>query len=281
MTFGTFIEPDSELETLKDPNDKLNIPVYSGYRAFSHGHSFAGRNKIFDDIHRRTRKFKVAYEDQCSIKYYFDLVSTMRDFAGEYDRVVEVGVYMGGSSSIFGGCIDRFDFDLDLVDISADFLRYSYERIRRLFPESAHRVRMFHGDLPTYVDRVMRGEARKTIVHHDGAHDFNQVVKDFASLSYVQDQLRAIICQDTHLRGTIDSMNFVDMALYAVFGLDLNYAPIGAAYEAADPRTAPNRWQGNYFAPGASEGFVLPMDANSFHYPHPDLTLEALLPKAA
>lgn len=281
MTFGTFIAPDVELEMLAEPNEKLNIPVYSGYRAFSQAHAFAGRNKIFDEIHRRTRAYKLAYEDQCSIKYYYDLVTTLRDFAGEFDRVVEVGVYMGGASSIFGGCIERFDFDLDLVDISPEFLRYSYERVRRLFPEAAHRVRLFHGDLPTYVEQVMLADAKRTIIHHDGAHDFNQVVKDLASLSYVQEQLRAIICQDTHLRGTAEYMNFVDMALYAVFGLDMNYAEIGASYEEGDPRTAPNRWQGNYFAPNAKEGFVVPMDLNSFRYPHPNLRLDALLPKAA
>ncbi len=281
MTFGTFIAPDAGLETLKDPNEKLNVPVYSGHKAIRNGINFLGRNRIFDDIYQRTKRYRGAYEDQCSIDYYFDLVTTMRDFAGEYDRVVEVGVYMGGASSVFAGCSEWFDFDIDMVDIDANCLRYAHERIRRMYPEAAGRVRLFHGDLPTYVEKVMTHDPKRVVVHHDGAHDFNQVVKDLAALSYVQDRLHAVICQDTHLRGTIEEMNFVDMALYAVFGLDLNYAPIGAVYEEHDPRTSPNQWQGNYFTPGAHEGFVLPMSMNSFHYPHPSLRLEALLPKAA
>ncbi len=281
MTYGTFIAPDAELEGLKDPNEKLNVPVYSGYKAVRGSGNFMGRNKIFDDIYQRARRYRCAYEDQCSIDYYFDLVTTMRDFAGEYDRVVEVGVYMGGASTIFAGCSEWFDFDIDMVDIDANCLRYSYERVRRMYPEAAKRVRLFHGDLPTYVDTVMKHDAKRSVVHHDGAHDFNQVVKDLASLFYVQEQLHAVICQDTHLRGTVEEMNFVDMALYAVFGLDLNYAPIGAVYEDQDPRTTPNKWQGNYFTPGAHEGFVLPMSMNRFVYPHPSLRLESLLPKAA
>jgi hypothetical protein len=71
------------------------------------------------------------------------------------------------------------------------------------------------------------------------------------------------------------------MALYAVFGLDLNYAPIGARHPEGGPATSPNRWQGNYFTPGQYEGFVLPMAMNEFHYPHPSMTLEPLLAKAA
>jgi hypothetical protein len=282
MTFGAFIEPDRDLEDLKDPNEKLQIPVYSGYKALRQGINFTGRNRIFDDIFARVKRLRGVYEDQCSAAYYFDLVQTLRDFCGEYERVVEVGVYMGGATSVFAGCAARFDYDLDLVDIDADCLRYSYECARRLFPETAGRIRLFHGDLPAYVDKVLSREAvGKCVVHHDGAHDFNQVVKDMASLYFVRDKLHAIIAQDTHLRGTIDNMNFVDMALYAVFGLDLNYAPIGSCHEAHDHRTAPNRWQGNYFAPGQYEGFVLPMAMNEFHYPHPSMTLEPLLAKAA
>ena len=281
MTFGSFIEPDAELETLDDPNEKLKVPVYSGYKAIRNGINFLGRNKIFDDIYKKTKRYRGAYEDQCSTDYYFDLVTTMRDFAGEYDRVVEVGVYMGGASTIFAGCSGWFDFDIDMVDIDANCLRYSYERVRRMYPEAAKRVRLFHGDLPSYVNAVMLHDAKRSVIHHDGAHDFNQVVKDLAALSYVQDRLHAVICQDTHLRGTIEKMNFVDMALYAVFGLDLNYAPIGAVCEEHDFRTSPNQWQGNYFQPGAYEGFVLPMSMNEFRYPHPSLQLESLLPKAA
>jgi hypothetical protein len=48
----------------------------------------------------------------------------------------------------------RFDFDLDLIDLSAAYLQFTYARIRRLYPEAAARVRLFHGNLPSYVKHV-------------------------------------------------------------------------------------------------------------------------------
>ena len=122
---------------------------------------------------------------------------------------------------------------------------------------------------------MMKETTGKCVVHHDGAHDFNQVVIDMASLSFVADRVHAVIAQDTHLRGSLKHMNFVDLALYAVFGQDLSYAPIGAVYEEGDPSTRPNRWQGNYFLPDAPEGFVIPMALNQFKYPHSSVTAEA------
>ena len=75
-------------------------------------------------------------------------------------------------------------------------------------------------------------------------------------------------------------MNIVDMALYAVFGLNLNYAPIGAVYNEHSKLTDPNRFPGNYFMPNAAEGFVLPMNCNRFRYPHPSLSIDDFLPPA-
>jgi len=208
-------------------------------------------------------------------------VRALRDFNGQFTRVAEVGVFMGGASIYLAGCMDPFEFDLDLIDPSAAFLLFAYERIRRSYPEAAKRVRLFHGDLPAYVRHVMLGDQRNSyVIHHDGAHSFNQVVKDMAALYYVKEKLTAAIVQDTHLRGTVEHMNFVDLALYAVFGTDLNYAPIGMVHEAGSPLTAPNQYQGNYFMPGASEGLVLPMSVNQFRYPHPDLRMDDFLPSA-
>ncbi len=282
---GQFITPDSSLEHSSAPHEDLSLPIYSGYQAIKAADPFLGRFRIFDELVERVRSFNVAYEDQCSIDYYFDIVRTLRDLNGEYDRVVEVGVFMGGASVMLAGCSGRFDFDLDLVDIHDGFLRFTYERIRRCFPEAAHRVRLFHGDLPAYVREVMLPEAAagptgKSLVHHDGAHDFNQVVKDLSALSFVRDQLHSIIAQDTHLRGDLAHMNFVDMALAAVFGTGLTFVPIGKIYNEHDSRTNPNRYQGNYFRPGMAEGMVVPMGANRFLYPHPKARFEELFAAA-
>ena len=275
---NTFIEPDPSLAALSDPNQGLNIEIYSGAKAMlKFNPEFKNRNRIFDQLAEDLAKFQGRYEDQCSDQYYFDLVTTLRDLNGEFDRVVEVGVYMGGSSAIFGGCAERFDYDLDLVDIDARYLRFAHERIRRTFPTAAGRVRLFHGDLPHYVATVLSAEDARCLIHHDGAHDFNQVVKDLSSLYFVRDKVHAIIAQDTHLRGTAQYMNFVDMALYAVFGTDLKYMPIGVSFDPSDGRTSPNEYQGNYFLPDTPEGIVIPLAANPFLYPHPSLTLESFL----
>lgn len=280
MTFGGFIQPDEQAQDQTKLAEHFGITIYSGYKSVSQSRKHAGQNRIYDRVADRLAALDLGYEDQCSAKYYYDLVRTLRDLNGQFDRVVEVGVFMGGSTSYLAGCMQPFDFDLDLVDVSADFLRFSYERVRRMYPEAATRIRLFHGDLPSYVrHEMLANTTSRYIVHHDGAHDFNQVVKDMASLSFVKDKIEAIIAQDTHLRGTIDHMNFVDMALFAVFGMDLKFATIGEAYPEG-PMTQPNAYQGNYFLPGAAEGVVLPMAANTFQYPHPMLLMDDFLPPA-
>ena len=282
MTFSGFIEPDRTLEALDDPAAKLGIQIYSGYRAVGAAGFLGCQNRIFDRIVTKLQQLNLKYEDQCTGQYYFDLVRTLRDLNGGYDRVAEVGVFMGGSSTFLAGCMEPFEFDLDMIDIHARFLQFAYERVRRLYPEQAARVRLFHGDLPSYVRHVMmKEEGHGYIVHHDGAHDFNQVVKDMASLYYVRESLVAIIAQDTHLRGPIRHMNFVDLALYAVFGTDLKYAAIGASFGANTALTEPNQYEGNYFMPDTPEGLVLPMSANEFRYPHPALSIDDFLPPEA
>jgi hypothetical protein len=279
MTFSGFIDPDQTLEAVDDPAERLGIKVHSGYRAISGAPLLRGKNRIFDRIAAKLQQLDMQYEDQCSCQYYFDLVQTLRDFNGQYDRVAEVGVFMGGASTFLAGCMGPFEFDLDMIDVETRHLQFAYERIRRLYPESAARVRLFHGDLPSYVRHIIMNEdPRKFVVHHDGSHSFDDVVKDMASLYYARENLVAVIAQDTHLRGKVNYMNFVDLALCAVFGTDLNYATIGSSYPADHPLTAPNKYQGNYFMPGAPEGLVLPMSANQFRYPHPHHSINDFLP---
>jgi hypothetical protein len=281
MTFAGFIEPDRTLEASDDPAETLGIKVLSGHRAISGATLLAGKNRIFDRIAARLQQLDMPYEDQCSCQYYFDLVRTLRDFNGQFSRVAEVGVFMGGASTFLAGCMEPFEFELDMIDVERRYLQFAYERIRRLYAESVARVRLFHGDLPSYVRHiVMNEDPRSFIVHHDGSHSFNDVVKDMASLYYARDSLVAVIAQDTHLRGRAHYMNFVDLALCAVFGTDLNCATIGSSYPAGHPLTAPNQYQGNYFMPDAPEGLVLPMSANQFRYPHPHQSINDFLPPA-
>lgn len=281
MTFGSFIQPDEKARDAENLVDLLDVEILSGYRAVSQADDFRGRNRIFDRIVDRLRTLDFSYEDQCSAQYYYDIVRTLRDMNGQFDRVAEVGVFLGGSTSFLAGCIEQFDFDLDLIDVHAPYLRFAHERARRMFPEAASRIRLFHGDLPSYVRHVMRKQdGHSYVVHHDGSHQFNQVVKDMASLYYVREQLFAVIAQDTHLRGHPKYMNFVDLALNAVFGTDLKCATIGTSYRENHDATMPNQYQGNYFLPDAAEGVVIPMSVNRFYYPHPNQSIDDFLPPA-
>ena len=105
MTFSGFIEPDRTLEDVADPAAQLGIATYSGHRASHSSNNWRGQNRIFDRIIDRQQQVELQYEDQCSAQYYFDLVRTLRDFNGQFERVVEVGVFMGGASAFLAGCI--------------------------------------------------------------------------------------------------------------------------------------------------------------------------------
>ncbi|MEV5824901.1 class I SAM-dependent methyltransferase [Spirillospora sp. NPDC052242] len=276
-TWGTFLEPDASIADLENPHEVLGIPILSGHHADLK--AFAGYNTVFDRIADRVAGVNLAYEDQCSANHYFDVFTRIERDHAHATRIVEVGVFMGGSSTVFAGCVEPMGFELDLVDVNPVYLQFAYERIRRTFPGATSRVRMFYGDLPTYVQKVLLPETTaRAIVHHDGAHDFNQVVKDISSLYFVRDRVHSLAIQDTHLRGLIEHFNFVDAAVYAMFGVDVKYEPVGARYEEGSSVTNPNQWNGNYFLAGMSEGMYIPFEGVQWKYPHPSMELENFLP---
>ena len=276
--WGAFIEPASDLENVADLAAHLKVTIHSGLRA--RFDAFRGRNRILDSIGDRIRNTAIQCEDQCSAKHYVDMFECVRAHYGRVNRLVEVGVYMGGASTVLAGCALPMDVTLDLVDPNRGFLQFTHERIRRTFPEAIDRVRLFLGDLPTYVHNVLVPETGSSaLIHHDGAHDFNQVVKDLSSLSYVRDRVQGLMIQDTHLRGAIDYMNFVDAAVYAVFGFNVSCQPMGSTYTEGHTALQPNEYQGNYFLADTPEGMFIPFKGNHFMYPHPSMKLEALLPK--
>ncbi|MCP9980006.1 class I SAM-dependent methyltransferase [Actinomadura madurae] len=224
----------------------------------------------------------LAYEDQCSAYHYFDLFGCVERCHGELTRLVDVGVFMGGSSAILAGCVEPMGLELDLVDANTAYLQFTHERLRRIFPRAMTRVRMFHGDLPTYVANVLSAEhGTRALVHHDGAHGFDQVVKDLSSLFFVRDRVHGLAIQATHLRGDIRYLNFVDAAVYAMFGVGVKYEPLGANFPAGAPVTEPNEWNGNYFLAGQPEGMYVPFDGVEWKYPHPSMELEAFMPVKA
>lgn len=267
-----FINPDETLQPLSfaEIGERLNIGLYSGFKPDLS--PYLGKNIIFDDIISKRDEADGHYEDQCSGKYYFDIFNTIKSSLGEASRIVEVGVFMGGSTSILAGLAHYLGIELDLIDISPAFLQFARERARRSYPETVERrVRMYHGTLPEYVrDVLMKEDNVKVIIHHDGAHSFEQVIRDLGSLYYLKDKLHSLLIQDTHLRGVPKYFNFVDAAVYSIFGRNVTYAPIGSIYDDG-PICEPNKWQGNYFMPSEPEGMYIPLSHNKFHYPHPKI----------
>jgi hypothetical protein len=277
--WGTFISPDGDLEHLPNPNEKYQIPVLSGHKAnFS---VFQFQNPLFNSITTKIieQRATIHFEDQCSGVYYFDIFDIAEINKQRINKIVEVGVFMGGASCILAGQIEDSAIELDLVDVNPLFLRFTYERIRRAFPKAASRVRLFFGDLPTYVKNVLaHAEKSEHLIHHDASHNFNEVVRDLASLSFVQDKIVGLMIQDTHLRSSnIHSYVFVDAALYAVFGSSLQYFEMGSKFSDNTNPTFEDEGYGTYFLGGHPEGIYIPFFPGLFRYPHSSVKLEHLL----
>lgn len=280
--WGNFIRPDTDLECLTDPNDKYKLARGSDYRPdytpfITESPEFHAVTKRIEDVGRT-----FTFEDQCSAKYYHDIFQLMPSISDKITRVVDVGVFMGGSASVLAGCIENKNIQLDLVDFGSEYLRITYERIRRTFPEVAKRTRLFLGDLPTYINTVLiNDENISSLIHHDASHNFNEVIRDLAALSFVKDKVNGLIIQDTHLRGgNIGTNFFVDAALYAVFGGQMQFYEIGIKLPTAtEPAFEASRF-GTYFIDNQAEGMYIPFNLVQFRYPHPSIKLESILPKA-
>lgn len=279
-SWGTFLTPDASLAGAEKPNELLNIPIQSGFHADLA--VFAGQNAVFDRIAERVAAVKLDYEDQCSPKHYFDVFSRIERDHAHVTRIVDVGTFMGGSAAVFAGCVEPMGLELDIVDANDAYLQFAYERVRRAFPGAAPRVRMFHGDLPTYVRTVLLAEPdTRAFVHHDAAHDFGQVVKDLSSLYFARDRVHSLAVQDTHLRGSIGYLNFVDAAVHAMFGKNVEFEPLGAVHPAGSPVCEPNQWDGNYFMAGEPEGMYVRFEGLPWKYPHPSMKLDEFMPVRA
>ncbi|WP_165959022.1 class I SAM-dependent methyltransferase [Actinomadura sp. KC345] len=279
-TWGKFLEPDPAVVDAENLHEVLGIPILSGHHADLS--VFKGRNAVFDRIATQAGELKLDYEDQCSVQHYFDVFACVEREHAALTRLVDVGVFMGGSAAVLAGCVEPMGLELDLVDANSVFLQFARERVRRIFPRATTRVRMFHGDLPTYVANVLRAEPQtRALIHHDGAHDFNQVVKDLSSLYFARDRVHGVLLQDTHLRGSIEHFNFVDAAVYAMFGVGVKYEALGARYPQDSPVTHPNQWNGNYFLAETPEGMYVPFDSAEWKYPHPTMELDDFMPVKA
>lgn len=275
--WGTFLAPDINLQHCANLNDASPVRTISGIQADFNPwlHKNAAFDYTIQKIHEQRNSIR--FEDQCSAKYYFDIFNVVQASLPNINRIAEVGVYMGGSSCIFAGSIQNTNVELDLIDANRHYLQFTYERIRRLFPDVAARTRMFLGDLPMYVRNVMLKEATYGyMVHHDAAHMFNPVVRDLAALYYAKNKINALMIQDTHLRaGNINSYLFVDAALFAVFGGNLPVAELGIKFAQVTMPAFEYSTHGTYFAPDQAEGMYIPFENIKFRYPHPSISFES------
>ena len=263
-----------ETMTLECVRDTLGIKKRTGHRAHLGKH--IGKIREFDFVLNSVELIEPDfYIDQCSEDHYFDLFRLSRESLAT--KMVDVGVFLGGSSSILAGSAYFAGASLDLVDINEAYLRFTYERIRRTYPNHQGKIRMWLGDFVSYVRDVMRNEGdNTTFIHHDGSHEFYQVVKDLSSMSFVKEQIHSIIIQDTHLRGKLDQngANFVDAAVVAVFGTNFEFDPVGTIFSSGCPESFPNKFEGNYFLPSKPEGMHILMNNVEFQYPHPTVSIE-------
>ena len=271
-TWQGVIAPDPSLQKLEfvELHKHLDIALNSGNRA--NLSEFSGNSAEFDRYIRLNEKLPHGYEDQCSAKHYYDLMHAAIN--SKAARIVDIGVFTGGSSTVLAAAALKHGASLDLVDINDKYLLFTYERIRRVAPGA--KVTLYRGDFPSYVKHVMTPNPSPSFIHHDGSHEFYQVVKDLASLYYVRQQVHSVLVQDTNLRGT-NYRNFVDAAVAAVFGLDVKFEPLGMTAEATDPITIPNPYQGNYMLAGRPEAMLVHMAGATFLYPHSSMSIDELI----
>lgn len=266
-TWGKFIEDFSY-------TDEAMVRVGQAMQS-AHTHrydSVLGQNDIFDEFAIAMNQGKMRAEDQCTEQWYYDIFQHFLKHFGQTRHVVELGCFTGGSSRWLYVASRLFNFTIDIVDANADYLAAARARVLDACGEIGPGVRFFHGDLCTYVDQVARHERRpNTTIHHDGPHTFHECMQDFASLYFIRDTLLHLIIQDTNLRSAqIDLYSFVDMAAYAVFGIDHPFQPIGQQLKVDAPV-----WGAKiYFDDAEPEGKVIPMRDVEFRYPHPSVTAE-------
>ena len=266
-----FMTPPEPLPEGRNPADLVTIEVPR--RKVNHD-EHAG-NRIWNDIARSINTYPFLTSDQCSPKHYRDVFEFLRLNNGVVRRVAECGVFHGGMSVLLAGCALAFDLRIDLIDVNPECLLASYHRIRATFPEALDRVRLFWGELPNFVQAVAEDpDFDDAVIHHDGSHTFNVVVRDLSSLYFLRNKLHAVLIQDTHLRNSdVNNFCFVDAAVAAVFGHDLRYQPIGAVYaNTSHPNGYRRGEQDNvYFVKDRSEGMMIPLAENEFLYPHPNI----------
>lgn len=268
-TFGRFvslddIEPHADSP---DPLEKYGIPAAAARPGPGGGRRLLPRRSPFARYADRIRAHPWMLAEQCSPKYYRDLVRHLHAKRGKIRRIVEVGVFLGGASAYLAQAGQELGVELHLVDINPAYLGYTYERLLSLLPGSEGFVRPFHGDFPSYVAAGQMLESPQgSFVQFDASHRFPDVVADMVAVCRARKWIHSVAIQDTHLRSDlIEAEVFVDMAVQAVFGTRLRYRTIGITTP-GERRDIPNPDWRLFMRPRAPEGILLELAKNRCRY---------------
>lgn len=268
-TFGKFITPaDIPCNAAsKDPVDKYRIKRRDAPRAHADYSALAGRLTLFDHCVARIRQNDWMYAEQCTPKYYFDLIAYLHKQKGQIERVAEVGVFLGGGSAFLALAAVELGYELHLIDLNPQFLGYTFERVLAIAPEAEGRVKIFHGDFPSYVEKGHLLQKNKAnFAQFDASHRFPDVVRDMVAVCRGERWIKSFAIQDTHLRSHyVEGEVFVDMAVYSVFGLRPKFRPIGSMTSSRRMDLPNSEWK-LFMRPNAPEGMLLELKDNPCVY---------------
>ncbi|NEV63361.1 class I SAM-dependent methyltransferase [Thiorhodococcus minor] len=268
-TFGRFVSLNDIALHRDSPDllEKYGIPAAAAHRGLAGGRRLLPRRSAFARYSARIRTHPWMLAEQCSPKYYRDLVRHLHTKRGRIRRIVEVGVFLGGASAYLAQAAEDLGLELHLADINPAYLGYTYERLLSLLPGSDRFVRLFHGDFPSYVaaDQMLESP-QGSFVQFDASHRFPDVVADMVAVCRARKWIHSLAIQDTHLRSDlIEAEVFVDMAVQAVFGTRLRYRSIGITTP-GERRNIPTPHWRPFTRPRAPEGILLELAKNRCHY---------------
>lgn len=232
---------------------------------------------LFNDIMKKLHSNEIFFRS--STKYYFDCYSVIMEHKGVVNKIVEVGPHFGDLSGLLAGMLEHLEATLDLVDMNPIYLFKTYEQIKKLFPEAASKVKLFFGDLPSYIKNVAGTSTQIHLIHYQGSYNFNDVVRDIGATYFARQKIVGTIIHNTHLRTTdMNYYAFVDVALYALFGLNVQFLKLGEQEDVKSELYFLSQ-PSIYFAHPSIDGMYLPYAVNHFRYPHPNTQLEDFFAK--
>lgn len=262
--WGNFISPSKNIP-LSSPTNKKTINTDLSY--------YASQSPHFAEI---ARVLQNHLSDYYSAKYLFDCASILQKHVGTIQKLVEVSPKFGDLSCLFAETSNHMDIAYDIVDTDKNNLLNIYEKIQSLFPQAINRVRLFFGDLPIYIKKEIISSPVINLIHYQ-SQNFNDAVKDLAATFHARNNIFGTIVHGTHMRTTnMQYHAFVDAALYAIFGKNMQFLKLGEeATHATEPDVQHN--PPRYYASNRVDGMYVPYSKNIFHYPHPDSELDAFL----